>query len=384
MSGLLNWNKVVERLFWVYGVSTQEQLGMQLGVSQDMVSKWTRGKAKPTWNLIGKVVESSGFSWEWLLTGRSSDLFELSRAKTMEMEIEPEFFGVLHLLLFRAASTVRDQGWERRSDDIEVLNRALFIFSLLGDRREERRWLPIADHLRNMSGVDWLGGDECRRILVGLGYADSFSAWKEAVATILGSYKEPSAPGSIEALRSGAESLPSPARGTPQAASTGDIRDGGGIRAAPERTPTTRIEDSAAGTSGYSIPVIGLVSCNVTGWYNPRPLAVRAQLPMEYDSPKNLFAVIAVGCSMEPDGIKEGYLLFCDGTVSPEGGDAVYVKTRDGTATVKRFIKRDAEWIYLQGWLDPDERGIQKPFTNKYALEFVESVSCVVMIRRRA
>lgn len=132
------------------------------------------------------------------------------------------------------------------------------------------------------------------------------------------------------------------------------------------------------------IPVIGLVACNVSGWYSPRPLAVRAPLPVAYDDSENLFAVLAVGDSMNPDGIREGYLLYCDGMASPESGDAVYVRTRDGKATVKRFVKLDDSWLILQGWLDPDKSGAQKPFTNQYARDFVDFLACVVMVRRKA
>lgn len=132
------------------------------------------------------------------------------------------------------------------------------------------------------------------------------------------------------------------------------------------------------------IPVIGLVACGVTGWYSPRPLAVRAPLPIAYDNPDNLFAVLAVGDSMNPDGIREGYLLYCDGMARPESGDAVYVRTHDGNATVKRFIRLDDEWLTLQGWLDPDKGGMQKPFTKQYATDFVDFVACVIMVRRKA
>ena len=134
----------------------------------------------------------------------------------------------------------------------------------------------------------------------------------------------------------------------------------------------------------YSIPVVGLAACDVQGWYSPQPLALRAPLPVEYEHPENLFAVIAVGQSMIPDGIREGFLLFCDESATPVAGDAVYVKTTDGKATIKRFVKMDVDWLTLQGWLDQDKNGVQKIFTSKFARNTIQLIACVMMVKRKA
>lgn len=134
----------------------------------------------------------------------------------------------------------------------------------------------------------------------------------------------------------------------------------------------------------YTVPILGLAACGVSGWFNPRQVAVLAPLPSGYGTADDLFAVIAIGQSMEPDGIRDGYLLYCKFAAEPQRNDAVFVKTKDGTATVKRFIGRDDEWLTLQGWLDPDKNGSQKPFTNKYANSYIESIACVVIVKRKA
>lgn len=134
----------------------------------------------------------------------------------------------------------------------------------------------------------------------------------------------------------------------------------------------------------YSIPVYGLATCGASGWYSPNPLAIRAQLSVKYKNHDSLFAVIAIGSSMIPEGIKEGYLLFCDPLVSPNPGDAVYVLNTDGTATVKQFVSNDGEWLVLRGWSDPDQAGHQKIYTDKRALRTIAAVSCVVIVQRRA
>ena len=133
-----------------------------------------------------------------------------------------------------------------------------------------------------------------------------------------------------------------------------------------------------------TIPVIGLATCDIVGWYNPGPLAVRAPLPPDYPQAGKLFAVIAIGNSMVPDGIRAGYLVYCDPDVKAEPGDAVFVKTSDGKATIKRFIQQDNEWVTLQGWLDPDKTGAQRPYTNQFASSFIHTIATVILVRRKA
>lgn len=154
-----------------------------------------------------------------------------------------------------------------------------------------------------------------------------------------------------------------------------DADEGKGVRSLPPSP--SRKEKSR-------VPVIGLASSDISGWYNPMPLAVRAPPPVDYDTPDSLFAVLAMGEGMEPDGIRAGYLLYCDATKNPEPGDAVYVRTRDGNAAIKRFLKRDGDWLLFQGWLDPDRCGNQEPHISKYAKEYVANLACVVVVRRKA
>lgn len=132
----------------------------------------------------------------------------------------------------------------------------------------------------------------------------------------------------------------------------------------------------------HSVPLIGLATCDVAGWYNAQAFAINA--PLSFEGKGDLFAVVAVGTSMLPDGIKNGYVVYCDTGVEPQNGDAVYVKVKDETASIKRFLKKDAKWCYLQGWLDPEADGTQKPYTEKRSLAIIDTIACVVMVRRKA
>lgn len=54
------------------------------------------------------------------------------------------------------------------------------------------------------------------------------------------------------------------------------------------------------------------------------------------------------------------------------------------TASVKRFLKQDEVWLYLRGWLSPDEKGEQKPYTEKVAVDALKEIIVVTMVKRRA
>ncbi len=96
-----------------------------------------------------------------------------------------------------------------------------------------------------------------------------------------------------------------------------------------------------------------------------------------------MFCVLAKGNSMIPDGIADGHLLYCDPTMEPRKNDALFIKTTDGKATIKRFLKWEEGWLHLLGWLDPDWQKFQKPFVSKLPRDFIEMICPVVLVQRR-
>lgn len=133
-----------------------------------------------------------------------------------------------------------------------------------------------------------------------------------------------------------------------------------------------------------TVPVLGLAACGISGWYNKDPIALRAPIPGGYIAKGDLIAVIAIGTSMQPDGIRQGYVVFCDTGVGIEQGDAVFIVRNDGSASIKKYIKRDNTWLYLQGWLDPNENGEQKQYIEKVLLKLIEKIVAVVLVQRKA
>ncbi len=154
--------------------------------------------------------------------------------------------------------------------------------------------------------------------------------------------------------------------------------------ASVELTESGPAADKAeAGPAVMFVPVTGLAHCGIEGWYNPSPLALSVSVPPHYSRQGDMLAVIAVGNSMIPDGIREGYVVMCDCGREPARDDAVFVEKLNGSASIKRYVDRDEEWLYLQGWLKPNERGEQLPYSDQLRLDSIKRMAPVVFVQRR-
>lgn len=131
------------------------------------------------------------------------------------------------------------------------------------------------------------------------------------------------------------------------------------------------------------VPVIGLANCGDKDWYTPGKMALRIPLPVNHPYNPDLFAVLAVGTSMQPEGIRQGFVLFCDPAASIDPGDAVYIEKRDGTASVKKFLKRDEHTLHVQGWAEPKADGSQQAYFEEIPAGQVSRIVCVVIVKRK-
>ena len=141
---------------------------------------------------------------------------------------------------------------------------------------------------------------------------------------------------------------------------------------------------SAAHSSspGESLAVLGLAECGLEGWFNEGALAVRAARPGDLADPE-AFAVMATGDSMVPAGIMPGFLCICSPRTPYDPGDAVVIERNDGKATIKVLQKFDADWLYLMGYLAPDEAGDQKPFTDQLSRSTIRRIATIVYVKRK-
>ncbi len=137
--------------------------------------------------------------------------------------------------------------------------------------------------------------------------------------------------------------------------------------------------------SPQATPLLGFASCDIMGWHGTMSIPVTVSVPSWHDG---MVAVMASGDSMLPAGIGNGHVCYCDTSLQPAEGDAVFVEQREGISTIKLFCGREerqgAEYIKLRGWLDKKGEGIvQKDFFLSVLASHVVRVAPVVYVRRR-
>lgn len=129
-----------------------------------------------------------------------------------------------------------------------------------------------------------------------------------------------------------------------------------------------------------SIPMVGMSECGLAGWF--QPVSWEIETSLEITDP-DAFAVLAHGLSMVPEGIKQGFICVCSPGIPPSKGDIIHVKREDGYTTMKTFIGLDNEWLYLRGYLDSDEEGVQAPYDDKIRRNKVKQIATVIFIKRK-
>ena len=130
------------------------------------------------------------------------------------------------------------------------------------------------------------------------------------------------------------------------------------------------------------IPLIGLAACGHE-WCTTMRLAISAApVPAAY-SPE-MFAVAAIGTSMQPCGIYEGFILYCDPSRGVEIDDLVYVEREDKTVSIKLYKGLENQiWHKFVSWLPPDENNRQEMQTVSMHKSNVIRIVPVIFIQRK-
>ena len=153
--------------------------------------------------------------------------------------------------------------------------------------------------------------------------------------------------------------------------------------------PGASAPESQTDASGAAaVPVIGLAACGYQGWFNPNDIALNTTIAAG-DARPGMFAVIAIGASMQPEGIRHGFVVICDPNLTPRKGDVVYVERRDleeGTvhASLKLYSGRDEDWVYLASWSEPDQDGRQEMEFAELSTRYLGRLVVASMVKRRA
>jgi transcriptional regulator with XRE-family HTH domain len=66
---MVNWQEVSRRLRGVRGSATQVEFGQALGVGQNIVSRYERGRVKPPLDYLVDVARHAKVTLDWLILG---------------------------------------------------------------------------------------------------------------------------------------------------------------------------------------------------------------------------------------------------------------------------------------------------------------------------
>lgn len=154
-------------------------------------------------------------------------------------------------------------------------------------------------------------------------------------------------------------------------------------RSCPE-SPWRAISSVGGATDAPAEPPLtltGLAECGIQGWYRQARLRAPVAAPRVG---REWIAVMAVGNSMIPAGIREGHILYCDPGQPPVEGEPVYVLRADGAASIKLWRGlADNNFAVLQGWLPPDDEGNQNPYLDQLAPGQILKLAPVIYVRLR-
>ena len=131
------------------------------------------------------------------------------------------------------------------------------------------------------------------------------------------------------------------------------------------------------------IPVFGLSRSEHDAWFERSQTAITAQRPAEYHANPHVFVVIASEHHLLPEGIKHGYLCYCDPHCSPSLGDVVYVERVNGKVALRLLALSKGNCLTLHCWQNPDDAGRQALFAEELDFEEIKQLATVVYVKRR-
>jgi transcriptional regulator with XRE-family HTH domain len=138
--------------------------------------------------------------------------------------------------------------------------------------------------------------------------------------------------------------------------------------------------NSLHASSSRALPVLNLSESGQIGWFDATELAVTTTLDIH--DPK-AFAVVAQGLSLAPEGIQSGFLCVCSPLLKPVTRDIIHIRRHDGRCTLMVYLREDAEWLYLQAYLDPDKQNQQTAFQDQLRKSTITDIAPVILVKRR-
>ncbi|MCB9965141.1 MAG: LexA family transcriptional regulator [Rhodospirillales bacterium] len=112
------------------------------------------------------------------------------------------------------------------------------------------------------------------------------------------------------------------------------------------------------------------------------PFQYRIKTELEWPDPE-FFAVLVGDDLMAGEGIRNNFTCYVSPNTRPQPGDVVFVKNTKGTATLKKYIKEDMQWVYLQSRAATTSKNEETVLDEQLKQSDLEIVAPVVFVKRR-
>lgn len=138
---------------------------------------------------------------------------------------------------------------------------------------------------------------------------------------------------------------------------------------------TEWLTHGTAGTKEHRIPLFGFAEEAQAGWYMPEELEQAAAL--HWPDP-DIFAVSVLDNNLKPAGLLQGQTALTSPNTAPRKDDIVYLKNKEGYATLRVVSGQDKDWLTTKCWLDGETEMV-----DRYRIEALEMIAPVIFIKRR-
>ncbi len=131
------------------------------------------------------------------------------------------------------------------------------------------------------------------------------------------------------------------------------------------------------------MPIVSLLDMGTTGWCRKAKTAITAQRPAEFANNPHVF-VTSAGCnSLQPEGIRQGFLCYCDPRNSAGQGDVVFIQLMDDKASLKLLTAHRENWITLQAWYTNANGEPLNYFSEEVEIKNIKLLAPVIYVKRK-
>ena len=140
---------------------------------------------------------------------------------------------------------------------------------------------------------------------------------------------------------------------------------------------------SALQSGNACMPIVALADDGMNGWCRKAKTAITTQRPAEFANNPHVF-VTAAGCNcLQPEGVRQGFLCYCDPSNPAGPGDVVFVELLDDKAALRLLSAHKDNCITLQAWHTNSKGEAISPFYEDIDIKNIKLLAPAIYIKRK-